>query len=57
MEEYYHVTINDGAPLPTEDDMRETAKLLGISYEDYLSVLDNHIPFNKIYEYVESLHT
>ncbi|UKI15891.1 MAG: hypothetical protein L6V87_09325 [Ruminococcus sp.] len=58
MEECYHVTIDDGAPLlpVTEEELREDAKKLGISYEDYLSALDNHIPYNEIYEYVKKLH-
>lgn len=58
MEECYHVTIDDGAPLlpVTEEELRADAKKLGISYEDYLSVLDNHIPYNEIYEYVKNLH-
>ena len=57
MEECYHVTIDDGALLPvTEEELREDAKKLGISYEDYLSALDNHIPYNEIYEYVKKLH-
>ena len=52
MDKYYHITIDDGAPLlpVTEDDLRADAKKLGISYEDYLSVLDNHILYNEIYE-------
>ena len=37
MEGYYHVTIDDGAPLlpVTEEDLRADAQKLGISYEDY----------------------
>lgn len=48
--------IDDGAPLlpVTEEELRADAKKLGISYEDYLSALDNHIPYNEIYEYVKN---
>ena len=56
MNKYYHITIDDGAPLPTEDDMKAFAEKIGITYEDYLSALDNHIPYNEIYEYVRKLH-
>lgn len=56
MEECYHITMNDCSPLPTEDDMKAFAEKLGITYEDFLSALDNHIPYNEIYEYVKSLH-
>ena len=56
MDKYYHITIDDGAPLPTEDDMKAFAEKIGITYEDYLSVLDNHILYNEIYEYVRKLH-
>jgi len=58
MEEYYHVTIDDGAPLlpVTEEDLKADAQKLGISYEDYLSALDNHIPFKEIPEYIKKLH-
>ena len=56
MDKYYHITIDDGAPLPTEDDMKVFAEKIGITYEDYLSALDNHIPYNEIYEYVRKLH-
>ena len=56
MDKYYHITIDDGAPLPTEDDMKAFAEKIGITYEDYLSALDNHIPYNEIYEYVRKLH-
>ena len=57
-EKCYHVMIDDGAPLlpVTEEELRADAKKLGISYEDYLSALDNHIPYNEIYEYVKKLH-
>ena len=50
--------IDDGAPLlpVTEEELRADAKKLGILYEDYLSALDNHIPYNEIYEYVKKLH-
>lgn len=58
MKDVYNVTIDDGAPIfpVTDEELRADAQKLGISYEDYLSVLDNHIPFNEIYKYVESLH-
>ena len=56
MDKYYHITIDDGAPLPTEDDMKAFAEKIGITYEDYLSALDNHIPYKEIYEYVRKLH-
>ena len=56
MDKYYHITIDDGAPLPTENDMKAFAEKIGITYEDYLSALDNHIPYNEIYEYVRKLH-
>ena len=58
MDKYYHITIDDDAPLlpVTEEDLRADAQKLGISYEDYLSALDNHIPYNEIYEYVRKLH-
>ena len=56
MDKYYHITIDDGVPLPTEDDMKAFAEKIGITYEDYLSALDNHIPYNEIYEYVRKLH-
>ena len=56
MDKYYHITIDDGAPLPTEDDMKAFAEKIGITYEDYLSALDDHIPYNEIYEYVRKLH-
>ena len=56
MDKYYHITIDDGAPLPTEDDMKAFAEKIGITYEDYLSALDNHNPYNEIYEYVRKLH-
>ena len=56
MDKYYHITIDDGAPLPTEDDMKAFAEKIGITYEDYLAALDNHIPYNEIYEYVRKLH-
>lgn len=55
MEESYHITIDDGAPLPTEDDMRELAEELGIPYEDYLAALDKHLPFDELLEYIKSL--
>ena len=56
MDKYYHITIDDGAPLPTEDDMKAFAEEIGITYQDYLAALDNHIPYNEIYEYVRKLH-
>ena len=56
MDKYYHITIDDGAPLPTEDDMKAFAEKIGITYEDYLAALDNHILYNEIYEYVRKLH-
>ncbi len=33
MDKYYHITIDDGAPLPTEDDMKAFAEKIGITYE------------------------
>ena len=55
-EKCYHITMNDCSPLPTEDNMKAFAEKLGITYEDFLSALDNHIPYNEIYEYVKKLH-
>lgn len=41
MEEYYHVTIDDAAPLPTENDMKAFAEKIGITYDEYVDALDN----------------
>ena len=41
MDKYYHITIDDGAPLPTEDDMKVFAEKIGITYDEYIEALDN----------------
>ena len=41
MDKYYHITIDDGAPLPTEDDMKAFAEEIGITYDEYIEALDN----------------
>ena len=55
MDKYYHITIDDGAPLPTEDDMKAFAEKIGITYEDYLAALDKHLLFDELLEYIKSL--
>ena len=34
MDKYYHITIDDGAPLPTEDDIKAFAEEIGITYDE-----------------------
>ena len=41
MDKYYHITIDDGVPLPTEDDMKAFAEGIRITYDEYVEALDN----------------
>lgn len=41
MEECYHVTIDDGASMPSEDDLKAFAEKIGITYDEYINALDN----------------
>lgn len=41
MAESYSVTIDDGASIPTEDDLKAFSKKIGVTYDEYINALDN----------------
>ena len=41
MDELYNITIDDGAPIPSEEDLKNFAVKIGVTYEEYIEALDN----------------
>lgn len=57
MSENYEATIDDDAPIPTENDLKAFAEKIGITYEEYISALDNGFyTTSDVLDYVKKMH-